>query len=133
MKNRILYLLIFSSLIFIDGAAFSRSGSSTTRKGVRIIYLDEMAIAPIKIHSHGTVLSFPVKPEVHVGKQDVFDIIYVRNDLVVSARMPNAVTNIFIYMLGRRFTLKLIYTPNGGDEIVSIRDPKEATLEVEVK
>ncbi len=133
MRNRILKLLLFAFLIFFSRAALAQRGASTTRKGVRIVYLDEMAIAPIKIHSHGTVLSFPVKPEVHVGKQDVFDIVYVRNDLVISARMPNAVTNIFIYMLGRRFTLKLVYAPNGGDEIVAIRDPKEATLEVEVR
>ncbi|MBP9709153.1 MAG: hypothetical protein KBD78_16070 [Oligoflexales bacterium] len=133
MKNRILKLPFLAVLVFSNQVALSQRGPSTTRKGVRIVYLDEMAIAPIKIHSHGTVLSFPVKPEVHVGKQDVFDIVYVRNDLVISARQPNAITNIFIYMLGRRFTLKLVYTPNGGDEIVAIRDPKEATLEVEVK
>lgn len=107
--------------------------AKSSRPGVRIVYLDEMSVAPINVHRDGTVLTFPVKPDVHVGKQDAFDIVYVKNDLVVSAKSPGSRTNIFIYLLGRRYTLKLVYSSNGGDQIVAIRDPLEDRLEVEVK
>ncbi len=107
--------------------------AQSNRPGVLIVYLDEMRVEPIYVHPDGTVLTFPFKPDVHVGKKDVFDIIYVKNDLVVSAMAPGAKTNIFIYLLGRRYTLKLIYGGSAADEIVAIRDPKEEKLEVEIK
>ncbi len=139
MKKFILKYLTFAGVSLSGVASISLAGASlakpgeNSRPGVRIVYLDEMNVARITIHPHGTVLSFPIKPEVHVGKKEVFDIVYVKNDLVISANMPGAVTNIFVYLMGRRFTLKLVQSSHGGDEIVAIRDPLDAAMQVEVK
>ena len=103
-------------------------------KSVRLIYLSELEIGEVFIHRDGTVLNFPTKPEVHVGKDGSFDIAYVASDLIVTPRFANARTNLFIYVLGRRYNIKLISTHNReGDEIVSLRDKSEKNLEVEIR
>lgn len=108
-------------------------GKTKLRPGVRIVYLDDLDIAPVHVHPDGTVISFPLKPDIHVGKKGSFDIVFVENDLVVSPKIIGTKTNLFIYLLGKRYTIKLIYSGNGGDQIISIRDSRENRLEVEVK
>jgi hypothetical protein len=128
INKRIIPLLMIAAIsLRSEGPAFGKN----FRPGVRVIFLDEMTVAPVAIHPDGTVISFPAKPEVHVGKADAFNIVYVRNDLVISPNSASAKTNLFVYLLGRRFTLKLAYSAHAGDEIVAIRDPAENRVEPE--
>lgn len=103
-------------------------------EGVRLVYLGELEIGEIYVHKDGTVINFPTKPDVHVGKNGSFDIAFTGNDLIVSPKNVSARTNLFIYVLGRRYTIKLISTPARlGDQIVSLRDKSEKSLEVEIR
>lgn len=127
----LLLVSCFDSSIALAKTAVRKA--TEARPGVRIVYLDDMNVAPITVHPDGVVLNFPSKPEVHIGKKGAFNIVYSENDLIVSALAPGVKTNLFIYLLGRRYTVKLIAGTHGGDEIVSIRDSLDRKLEVEVK
>jgi hypothetical protein len=102
--------------------------------GVRLIYLGELEIGEIFVHKDGTVINFPTKPDVHVCKNGSFNIAFTGNDLIVSPKNGAARTNLFIYVLGQRYTIKLVSSPGRtGDQIVSLRDRSEKNLEVEIR
>jgi hypothetical protein len=127
------WILVGLSLILLFLQPTVAISAEKRSKGVRTIHLNDMTIASIFVHPDGVVLNFPTKPDVHVGKKGAFNIVYAENDIVISAAAPGAKMNIFIYLLGRRYTLKLIAAQAGGDEIVSIRDPSDQKFHVEVK
>lgn len=106
--------------------------SPPKRSGVRTIYLDEMDIAVVSVHPDGSVVTFPVKPEIHVGKKGSFNTAFVENDLIVSGSVPGSKTNLFIYLQGRRVTLKLTYNGVFGDQIIYIRDRPKDRWEVPI-
>jgi hypothetical protein len=94
--------------------------------GVRILHLDEKNIATIRVNPNGMVLSFPVAPKkVVLGRQDAFDVQYIDHDIAVAALTPTAKSNMFVYLLGRRYSFRLYTMPKGGDEIVVVRDITE--------
>jgi hypothetical protein len=93
---------------------------------VTTVYLSDTQVAPITVSVRGTVLSFPAKPsKVILGNTGSFGVEYVENDLAVSPLTTNARSNLFVYMLGRRFALDLRTTIPGGASIVVIRDAIE--------
>ena len=97
--------------------------------GVKTILLGDMEIGTINVHPDGTVVNFPGKPDIHVGKKGAFEIAFVENDLIISGKAPGSKTNIFIYLGGRRFTLKLVFNGASGDQIISVRDPRDSLVE----
>lgn len=93
---------------------------------VTTVYLSDTQVAPILISTRGTVLSFPTKPsKVIIGNTGSFGVEYVENDLAVSPLTTQARSNLFVYMLGRRFTLDLRTSMPGGASIVVVRDAIE--------
>ena len=133
MENVIKNLAFMSLIgIFSSSVALAKPSQKPIFKpGIRVMPLKDMDIGSVVIHPDGTVINFPGKPEIHVGKKGAFDIAYVENDLVVSSKSPRSKTNLFIYLGGRRYTLKLIYAGTGGDQIVSIRDPLDLEIKAE--
>ena len=124
-----------SLLAFLAAMILAQGNLATARSekilGVKTITLKDMEIGVVTVHPDGTVINFPAKPEIHVGKKGAFELAFVENDLVVSGRTPGGKTNLFIYLGGRRYTLKLLYTGTSGDQIVSVRDPLDLEINAE--
>ncbi|MEI8025265.1 MAG: hypothetical protein WCI18_02850 [Pseudomonadota bacterium] len=94
---------------------------------VKTVYLKDTQVAAIPVLIRGTVLSLPTKAtKVILGNTGSFGIEYVENDLAISPLKTNARSNLFVYMLGRRFTFDLRATESGGQSIVVVRDAIEA-------
>jgi hypothetical protein len=94
---------------------------------VKTVYLNDTQVVQIPISSKGTVLSFPAKPnKVILGNTGAFGIEYVEQDLAVSPLRPGARSNLFVYIMGRRFTFDLRTSMEGGYSIVVVRDAIEA-------
>lgn len=94
---------------------------------VKTVYLSDTQVAAIPVLIRGTVLSLPTKPtKVILGNTGSFGIEYVENDLAISPLRTNARSNLFVYMLGRRFTFDLRVSEAGGQSIVVVRDAIEA-------
>ncbi len=94
---------------------------------VKTVYLSDTQVASIPVLIRGTVLSLPTKPsKVILGNTGSFGIEYVENDLAISPLKSNARSNLFVYMLGRRFTFDLRASEVGGQSIVVVRDAIEA-------
>jgi len=133
MRNKILNLIG----VIILGASF---GSLTAvakplpRKGVKIIHLDDKAIATIRINRNGTIINFPTKPKkVILGRKQAFDVEYIENDVAIAALSANASSNLFVYLHGRRYAFRLFVVAQGGDEIILVRDALDNRMKAEVK
>ncbi len=107
--------LVVCGLLFRAAPAFA--------KNVRTVWLNSQKITTINVGIQGTVLEFPAKPKnVVLGRKKSFDIVYVENDLALSPLSLNAHSNLFVYVLGRRYSLELTTRMSGGDDLVLIRD-----------
>ena len=90
---------------------------------VKIVALDDEKVARVAVSTRGTVLSFPIKPtKVILGKSGSFGLEYVENDLAISPLSSASRSNLFVYLLGRRFSFDLIATPSEGSAIILVRD-----------
>ena len=95
-------------------------------KEVRNIFLDDKTIAKIPVSQKGTLLSFPVKPnKMILGSAGSFHIEYVENDLALAPARMGAQSNLFVYLLGRRFIFDLKATSLEGHTLAIIRDKSE--------
>ena len=79
-----------------------------------------------------TILSFPAPPKEVVPGEAGFEFKTIRQDLIVKAQRPNAKTNLFVYLEGRRCFFHL-FSARQGDEIMLVRDGKERELEIKFK
>ena len=105
--------------------------TSTYAGNVKSIRIGENEVATVKISVNGSVLSFPLKPtKVVLGKAGSFAVDYVESDLAVSPLQPNARSNLYVYVYGRRFTFDLVATPDQGIAVIKILDAKEKTAKV---
>ena len=121
------------SLLLLSLTAFS-SSFGFAKDGVRYLELDDSTIGSIRIHPGGTVISFPVKPtKVILGKNDSFAVEYIANDIALAPLARGAASNLFVYLLGQRYSFSIRVTSNGGDKLILIRDPKEKSYQVELK
>lgn len=110
---------VFIGSLLLMGNAYAQE--------VKTVYLSNTQVAAIPVLIRGTVLSLPTKPsKVILGNTGSFGIEYVENDLAISPLRSNARSNLFVYMLGRRFTFDLKATEIGGQSIVVVRDAIEA-------
>jgi hypothetical protein len=81
-------------------------------------------------YSRVSVINFPFRPKEVVPGQLVFDFKQIKNDLVIKALKPNGRTNVFVYMEDRRCAFDLVTVQANGDDILTVRDPKESQFEV---
>ena len=124
-------ICLILSLSFLSSLAF---GKPLPRKGVKTIRLDDQAVATIRVNKNGTVINFPTKPKkVILGRKQAFDIEYIENDVAIAALSANASSNLFVYLHGRRYAFRLYVMPQGGDEIILVRDALDSRMKAEVK
>jgi hypothetical protein len=100
---------------------------------VRIIHLDESSIVPIRISSNGSILNFPVKPsKVILGKQGSFSVELIENDIAIAPAEDRPTSNLFVYVLGKRYALSLSAGGGTSDEIIQIRDKTESLMKADL-
>jgi hypothetical protein len=128
--------MLNSLFLVVLGVAISLPAISAPlpAKGVKTIRLDDKAVATILVNKNGTVINFPTKPKkVVLGRKDAFDIEYIEDDVAVAALSANASSNLFVYLNGRRYAFRLSVVPQGGDEIILVRDALDNRMKAEVQ
>lgn len=126
MKNKMLYAFLMFAL-----PAHGEPAKAGWSKKVRTIYMDDKNIVPIQVSMGGTVLSFPVKPtKVIMGRQKNFDIEYVETDVALAPLSSDARTNMFVYVLGRRYAFALSTGSGSGEDIILVRDKDEQLIRI---
>ena len=119
--------VILLMCFLFGGYAFGAEGKKLP--DAHIVYLNDDSVAKVMISPRGTVLNFPMKPtKVLLGQQGSFLLEYVENDLAISPRTMGSRSNLFVYLMGRRFTFDLIAAPSGGYAIINVRDVREGRL-----
>jgi hypothetical protein len=119
--------LLLAAFLFVPDLAFA--------KKARTVYcsdnkLEKILVAP----GRNTTLNFPAPPTKAVpGNQGLFGILYVEDDLIISALRPGARTNLSVYLDGRRCSFDLVTIGQGADDIVQVRDPDEQKIKVRIK
>jgi hypothetical protein len=109
---------ILFCLTFFTISPVAHAGDARTLK------LDDKKVGKIYVSfGKSTVLSFPGKPsKVVLGSKGAFTLEYIDTDLALAALSPNAQSNLFVYVQGRRFAFDLISRSKNADEIVLVRD-----------
>ena len=102
---------------------FSQSGLADS---VKTVYMSDNSVAQIAVSPKGMVLSFPTKPsKVILGNGSAFGVEYVENDIALTPVSVRSRANLFVYMLGRRFSFDLVASPSAGHAVVMVRDQIE--------
>ncbi len=123
----VLFAVACAVAYFSVRESLSAPRSKGVTRSARLIRPGEESMAPIFVPmGRSVVLSFPVKPmKVILGNKGVFAIEYVEQDLAIAALTPQASSNMFVYLEGRRFGFDLRTVSQGGDEIVLVRDERD--------
>ncbi len=117
MSKALLLFLAFT-LAMLSAAGYADS--------VKTLYMAESTVAQVPVSTKGMVLSFPTKPsKVILGNGSSFSVEYVENDIAITPMSIRSRANLFVYMLGRRFSFDLIASPSAGNAIVMVRDQIE--------
>lgn len=113
-----LFLVMALALTMLSPAGYADS--------VKTLYMAESTVAQVPVSTKGMVLSFPTKPsKVILGNGSSFAVEYVENDIAITPMSIHSRANLFVYMLGRRFSFDLIASPTAGNAIVMVRDQIE--------
>ncbi len=122
----LLMTLLLSIFLITEASASGR---------VKTVYLDETRTEQVLIKPGMlTAIHFPVKPENSaLGQKDLFSLTYIDNDIIVGALRPQAHTNMFVYLYGRRFSFELITSSGVYDEIINVRDASEKSFKPKTK
>ena len=78
-----------------------------------------------------TVINFPFKPKEVVPGGPGFDFKQIKNDLVIKSLRGGARTNLLVYLEDRRCAFNVQAVLGPGDDVLVIRDPKDAQMEVD--
>ena len=99
-------------------------GAFAFGKNARVMYLSSEHMGTVKLQAgRATILSFPTKPEkVVCGNKNLFSIEFVENDVIITPLSASARSNLFTYLLGRRFGFDLVAGETDYDEIIIVRD-----------
>lgn len=115
--------LFFVILLYVLIGIFA---FETFAEEARVVRLTEGNVAKILISTRGTVLSFPAKPtKVILGRSGSFGMEYVENDLAISPLSTSSRSNLFVYVLGRRFAFDLVASSQAGTSVIQVRDAIE--------
>ena len=102
-------------------------------KDAKTIRLDDKSTATITISGRGTVLNMPTKPtKVVLGRANSFGIEYCDSDLIISPLSPTSRSNLFVYMLGRRFSFDLVTSMAEGSAVILVRDSHGGEAKVKI-
>jgi hypothetical protein len=113
-----------SRALLISFLLTSLASISLWAADARTLKPDDKKVGKIYVSfGKSTVLSFPGKPtKVVLGSKGAFTLEYIDTDLALAALNPNAQSNLFVYVQGRRFAFDLISRSKNADEIVLVRD-----------
>ena len=115
-----IFLVVSSALAMVSAAGYADS--------VKTLYMAQSTVAQVPVSTKGMVLSFPTKPsKVILGNGSSFSVEYVENDIAITPISIHSRANLFVYMLGRRFSFDLIASPTAGNAIVMVRDQMPPT------
>ena len=93
---------------------------------VETIRLSDRDIYAVNVSSDGAVLNFITKPEkIILGRDGEFQVGSVNNDIAITSLKENARSNLFVYLLGRRYAFSLNSGRAGGRKIVTVLDKSE--------
>lgn len=116
--TKVLFFVLALGLIIVSSAGYADN--------VKTLYMAESTVAQVPVSTKGMVLSFPTKPsKVILGNGSSFAVEYVENDIAITPMSVRSRANLFVYMLGRRFSFDLIASPTAGNAIVMVRDQIE--------
>ncbi len=95
------------------------------------ILCDDKSPKTIRItYGRVTVLNFPFRPKDIVKVNPAFEFKQIKNDLVLTALRIGASSNVVIYLEERRCLFNLKSVTEGGDDLLIVKDPKDAQYEV---
>ena len=119
-KRGIIFMI---SVLFALGVLFC---FQSWGKEVTTLKMKDDTVARVAVSTRGTVLNFPLKPtQVVLMRNGSFGIQYVENDLAISPLYVGARSNLYVYLMGRRFTFDLIATAQEGSAVILVRDAIE--------
>ena len=120
-----LLAILLSTTLLLPGVR-AESQNSKTSEYVSTVYMNDKTVTPIQVSQKGTVISFPTKPsKVILGNSGAFGIEYVERDIAITPLSSGARANLFVYLLGRRFSFDLIASKTSGQAVVMIKDQIE--------
>lgn len=132
MKKLFVIVVMLVTLLGIE-QVFSKSVRSTikTESQEKSVICDDKNPKTIRI-SYGrvTVLNFPFRPKDIVKVNSAFEFKQIKNDLVLTTLRIGASSNVVIYLEERRCLFNLKSVTDGGDDLLIVKDPKDAQYEV---
>lgn len=128
MKCLIFFLIMALSMIFPD---FVNAKNLPKADEGKSITCDDKKSKSVRVAlGRVTVLNFPFKPKDVVPGNQAFDFKQIKNDLIIMATSAVGKTNAVVYLEDRRCSFNLITVKSGGDDILSVKDPKDSQYEM---
>jgi len=132
MNKLFVISVMLVTLLGID-QVFSKSARSAikTENLEKSILCDDKSPKTVRItYGRVTVLNFPFRPKDIVKVNPAFEFKQIKNDLVLTALRIGANSNVVIYLEERRCLFNLKSVTEGGDDLLIVKDPKDAQYEV---
>ncbi len=128
MRLLIFFITMILSLLFTD---FAKAKNLPKVDEGKSITCDDKKPKPVRVtFGRVTVLNFPFKPKDVVPGNQSFDFKQIKNDLIIMATSFTGKTNAVVYLEDRRCSFDLITVKSGGDDILTVKDPKDSQYEM---
>lgn len=128
MRFFIIFVIMALSLTFAD---FAKARNLPKADEGKFITCDDKKPKPVRVAlGRVTVLNFPFKPKDVVPGNQAFDFKQIKNDLIIMATSVAGKTNAIVYLEDRRCSFNLITVKSGGDDILTVKDPKDSQYEM---
>lgn len=129
--------LFVVSVMLVTLLGIDQVFSKSTRSAIKTETLEKSILCDDKSHktvriTYGrvTVLNFPFRPKDIVKVNPAFEFKQIKNDLVLTALRIGANSNVVIYLEERRCLFNLKSVTESGDDLLIVKDPKDAQYEV---
>lgn len=132
MNKLFVVSVMLVTLLGID-QVFSKSTRSAIKTETleKSILCDDKSPKTVRItYGRVTVLNFPFRPKDIVKVNPAFEFKQIKNDLVLTALRMGANSNVVIYLEERRCLFNLKSVTESGDDLLIVKDPKDAQYEV---
>jgi len=132
MNKLFVVSVMLVTLLGID-QVFSKSTRSAIKTETleKSILCDDKSPKTVRItYGRVTVLNFPFRPKDIVKVNPAFEFKQIKNDLVLTALRIGANSNVVIYLEERRCLFNLKSVTESGDDLLIVKDPKDAQYEV---
>ncbi len=128
MRFLIIFIITALSLIFAD---FAKAKKLSEVEQGRSITCDDKKPKLVRVAlGRVTVLNFPFKPKDVVPGNQAFDFKQIKNDLIIVATNGSGKTNAVVYLEDRRCSFNLVTVKSDGDDILTVKDPKDSQYEM---